>query len=97
MMVVHKAVAAELVVDQLGEAEADHASAMTIVQNTKCAVACIAAQMSGSVEDALVIVEADVLDRRVRPVGPVVGEGQIDRPDQRKDVDRQQQRRWSAR
>ena len=39
----------------------------------------------------LVVVDADIRGRRVRTVGAVVGEREPDRPDQREDVDRQQQ------
>ena len=42
-------------------------------------------------QDALVVAQADALDLGVRPVRAVVGEGEIDRPDQREDVDREQQ------
>ena len=45
----------------------------------------------GVAEDALVVRQADVLDDLVGPVGPVVGKAQPDRPDQRKDVDGEQQ------
>ena len=38
-----------------------------------------------------VVVDADVGDRRIRPVGAIVRERKVDRPDQRKDVDREQQ------
>jgi len=38
-----------------------------------------------------VVVEADIGDRGIGAVGPVVGEGKLDRPQQREDIDRQQQ------
>ncbi len=42
-------------------------------------------------EDARVVVDPDVLQHLVGTIGAVVREGQPDRPDQRKDVDRQEE------
>jgi hypothetical protein len=42
-------------------------------------------------EDALIVAQADILHLAIGSVGAEVRERQIDRPDQRKDVDRQQQ------
>jgi hypothetical protein len=44
-----EAVAAELAVDQIGQRRSRSAFATRMVQNTKCAVACMAAHTSGSV------------------------------------------------
>src|SRR5437762_3420951 len=38
-----------------------------------------------------VVVETDEPDRCIRTIGPIVGERELDRPQQREDVDRQQQ------
>ena len=42
-------------------------------------------------EDRGVVVDADVADLGIGPVGAKVGKRQLDRPDQRKDIDCQQQ------
>ena len=43
-------------------------------------------------QNALIVSQADIVDLPVGPVGAKIGEAQIDRPDQREDVHRQQQK-----
>ena len=57
--VVQKAVAVELAIDEQRQAEAEQRLRRAIDQKTKCAVVCIAAQISGSVRMSIVVVDAD--------------------------------------
>ena len=83
-------VAAKAPVDQVGEREADQRLQQDRPEQE------VRGRLHrgpdiGVVQDRHVVIDADVDHRRIGPVGAVVGERQPDRPDQRKDVDRQQQ------
>ena len=85
-----ESVPAEFSVDQVGESEADqrleHDRPDDEMRGHLHPVPDV-----GIGQDALVEAQSDVLDLGVRPVRPVVGEREIDRPDQRKDIDRKKQ------
>ena len=83
-------VAAELAVDQVGEPEAEHGLDDDGPEHE------VRRRLHrdpdvGVGQQPLVVAQPHPLDLGVRPVGAVVGEAEPDRPDQREDVDRQQQ------
>ena len=84
-------VAAEFLVDQVGQREADqHLEEDRPEQEMRRRLHRV--PDTRVVQDGVVIVQPDPFDRAVGPVGAEVRQAQPDRPDQREDVDRQQQR-----
>ena len=85
-----EAVAAEALVDQVGEAEADQGLDGDGPQDEMRRHLHVVPDV-GIGQHALVVAQAHPQHRLVRPVGAEVREGEPDRPDQREDVDREQQ------
>ena len=85
-----EAVAAEFAVDQIGEREADAPSAARSSRTRNAPWPASPPRCPGR-SGSTGSCRCRPLHRRIGPVGAVIGEGELDRPDQRKDVDRQQQ------
>ena len=85
-----EAMAAELAIDQIGQREADDGLQQDRPEH-EMRRRLHALPDFRVRQDRLVVIEPDIAQRRVGAVGAVVREGELDRPDQREEVDREQQ------